>query len=181
MVFLTPHITLIIMNVYNVTLVSGSARAVHGLRCLLLLQLHPQPHPVHHHEQEVQAGLQWHDGLMQRLLGEGKNIKYKTNKIEKKIILLKIHNIIPLHPSEYFPLVGGNNKSHDWGNISHYGKSPESHNIDTISRYSDVSPLIGGGVQSKVRRVQPRGEHHQPEHRTETKRSFQKISQSQCW
>ena len=39
-------------------LISGPARVVHGVRCLLLLQLHPQPDSVHHHVQEVPKGLQ---------------------------------------------------------------------------------------------------------------------------
>ena len=38
--------------------VSGPACALYGVRCLLLLQLHPQPDSLHDHVQEVPEGLQ---------------------------------------------------------------------------------------------------------------------------
>ena len=40
-------------SVLHISVTPGAACLVHGLRSLLLLQLHPQPHPLQHHVQEV--------------------------------------------------------------------------------------------------------------------------------
>ena len=50
--------------------VSGPTCALYGVRCLLLLQLHPQPDSLHDYVQEVPERLQWHDRLLQCVLGE---------------------------------------------------------------------------------------------------------------
>ena len=86
-----------------------------------------------------------------------------------------------------------------WGNISHNGKSPEAHHLSKefqssqfISRhvsmwdedwplgnswsFLDVAAVFWRGVQSEVCRVQPCGQHHQPEHRgTEIQKRLQKV------
>ena len=48
----------------------GTACVVHGLRSLLLLQLHSQSHPLQYHVQEVQARFQWHLWQLQAVQGK---------------------------------------------------------------------------------------------------------------